>query len=183
MFLYLPVALRATCHEIEVSLSSQFPSIHASLLVSPTYWRSAHTCYQSCQWEPRQNLSKLFPTTIHNIWNATPYFVPTDVNKVIKWKSSSTTGCRYIHSLCIVKLGLRVIRRCHDTFSYPCFLIRYWAARIAEEQHIGAGTIPPTPLRKGKNRVSKDKSNTSCESLPLQPCMTQNNWPLDPACR
>lgn len=37
MFLYLPVVLHETCREIEVSLSSQFPSIHASLLVSPTY--------------------------------------------------------------------------------------------------------------------------------------------------
>lgn len=143
-------------HEIEVSLSSQFPSIHASLLVSPTYLRCSHTCYWSCQWEPPQNLSKLVPTTIHNIWNATPYFVPIDVNKVIKWQSSSTTGCRYIYSLSIVKLGLRVIRRCHDTFSYPCVLIQYRAARIAEEQHIGGGTITPPPLRKGKNRVSKD---------------------------
>jgi hypothetical protein len=154
MFLYLPVVLHATCHEIEVSLSSQFPSIHASLLVSPTYWRCSHTCYQSCQWEPPQNLS--IPTTIHNIWNATPYFVPIDVNKVIKWQSSSTTRCMYTHSLCVVKLGLRVIRRCHNTFSYPCVLIQYWAARIAEEQHIGGGTIPPPQLRKGKNRVSKD---------------------------
>lgn len=76
-------------------------------------------------------------------------------------KSSSDSllqppGVPYTHSLCIVKLGLRVIRRCHNTFSYPCVLIQYWAARIAEEQHIGGGTIPPPQLRKGKNRVSKD---------------------------